>query len=65
MDAGTAEILEIEKDNPDVTGWAKCKFIILVSRVLWKKWSDFILLCRKSDMPQLHLLIVTYVPRFA
>jgi hypothetical protein len=44
MDAGTAEILEIEKNNPEVAGWAKCKFIILVSRFLWNKWSDFLLL---------------------
>jgi hypothetical protein len=25
IDAGTAEILEIERKNPEVTGWAKCK----------------------------------------
>jgi hypothetical protein len=40
MDAGAAKILEIEKDNPEVAGWPKCKFIILVSRSLWNKWSD-------------------------
>jgi hypothetical protein len=46
MDAGTAEILEIEKDNPEVAGWAKCKFIILVSRSLWNECSDFLVLFR-------------------
>jgi hypothetical protein len=38
MDVGAAEILEI--DNPEVAGWAKCKFIILVSISLWNKCSD-------------------------
>jgi hypothetical protein len=44
MDAGTAEILEIEKDNPEVAGWGKCKFIISVSRTSWNKISDFLVL---------------------
>jgi hypothetical protein len=44
MDAGTAEILEIEKDNPELAGWAKCKFTISVSRSLQNKFSDFLVL---------------------
>jgi hypothetical protein len=31
IDAGAAEILKIERNNPEVAGWAQCKSIILIS----------------------------------
>jgi hypothetical protein len=48
MDAGTAEILEIEKNNPEVAGWAKCKCLYHLNGT------------RNSRVPGHVILIVLY-----